>query len=78
MRLTERLLAHDPPAAEERAALVAAIDAALAAAPLPRGAIVGIAGTVTTLAAMAQKLVVYDGELSQSWMAQAAGQPAVR
>jgi exopolyphosphatase / guanosine-5'-triphosphate,3'-diphosphate pyrophosphatase len=62
VRLTERLLAHDPPTADERAALVAAIDCALAKAPLPRGAIVGIAGTVTTLAAMAQRLTVYDGE----------------
>ena len=62
VRLTERLLKGDPPTAEERAALAATIDAALAAAPaLPAGApVVGIAGTVTTLAAMAQRLDSYD------------------
>jgi exopolyphosphatase / guanosine-5'-triphosphate,3'-diphosphate pyrophosphatase len=65
VRLTERHLQHDPPAAEETAALVAALDAALAALPAhdPRGAprrLVGTAGTVTTLAAMALGLRDYD------------------
>src|SRR6185503_16368013 len=59
---TERLLFHDPPTDEERAALRATVDAALDRAPAPRGTIVGIAGTVTTLAAMEQGLTVYDGE----------------
>jgi exopolyphosphatase/guanosine-5'-triphosphate,3'-diphosphate pyrophosphatase len=61
VRLTERLLHHDPPTDEEHASLIAAIDAELLKAPAPRGALVGIAGTVTTLAAMAQSLAVYDG-----------------
>ena len=61
VRLTERLVAHDPPTAEEAARLIATVDEALAAAPAPRGALVGIAGTVTTLAAMAQQLQTYDG-----------------
>src|SRR5581483_1362313 len=52
VRLTERLLHHDPPLADERAALHAAIERALDEAPPPRGTLVGIAGTVTTLAAM--------------------------
>jgi exopolyphosphatase/guanosine-5'-triphosphate,3'-diphosphate pyrophosphatase len=39
---------------------VEAIDAALAQAPAPRGAVVGIAGTVTTFAAMALGLHDYD------------------
>jgi exopolyphosphatase / guanosine-5'-triphosphate,3'-diphosphate pyrophosphatase len=61
VRLTERLIAHDPPSDEERARVAVAVDEALAAAPQPRGALVGIAGTVTTLAAMAQRLTDYDG-----------------
>ncbi len=61
VRLTERIVAHDPPSADERARLIATVDEALAQAPAPRGALVGIAGTVTTLAAMAQRLVDYDG-----------------
>jgi exopolyphosphatase/guanosine-5'-triphosphate,3'-diphosphate pyrophosphatase len=62
VRLTERIVAHDPPTAEEAARLTATVDEALAAAPVPRGTLVGIAGTVTTLAAMAQRLGSYDAE----------------
>jgi exopolyphosphatase / guanosine-5'-triphosphate,3'-diphosphate pyrophosphatase len=63
VRLTERIVRSDPPTAEEQAALVATIDAALDGAPVkPRGTVVGIAGTVTTLAAMAQRMTVYDGD----------------
>ncbi|MDB4967212.1 MAG: Ppx/GppA phosphatase [Myxococcales bacterium] len=61
VRLTERLLGSDPPSADERARLWAAVDEALAGAPAPRGTLVGLAGTVTTLSAMAQSLVTYDG-----------------
>ena len=60
VRLTERLVAHDPPTAEEAARLVETIDGELVRAPMPRGALVGIAGTVTTLSAMAQRLDSYD------------------
>jgi exopolyphosphatase / guanosine-5'-triphosphate,3'-diphosphate pyrophosphatase len=60
VRLTERLVAHDPPTADEAARLAATVDEALAHAPAPRGTLVGIAGTVTTLAAMAQRLDSYD------------------
>lgn len=61
--LTERHVAHDPPTAAEQAALTATVEAALdGAAVQPRGTLVGIAGTVTTLAAMAQRLTVYDGD----------------
>ena len=62
VRLTERFLKHDPPTADERAQLAAAVERALALAPPPRGTVVGIAGTVTTLSAMAQRLTVYDGD----------------
>jgi len=62
VRLTERILKHDPPAESEQAALVETIDRALDGAAPPRGAVVGIAGTVTTLAAMALALDSYDAE----------------
>jgi exopolyphosphatase/guanosine-5'-triphosphate,3'-diphosphate pyrophosphatase len=63
VRLTERLLHGDPPTAEE---LAAALEAARAAfAGLPRldtaHAPVGIAGTMTTLAAVSMKMKTYDG-----------------
>jgi exopolyphosphatase/guanosine-5'-triphosphate,3'-diphosphate pyrophosphatase len=58
--LTERLLHHDPPSDEEKAALAAAVDAQLAQGPPPRGTVIGIAGTVTTLAAMSLGITKYD------------------
>ncbi len=62
VRLTERLLHHDPPTDEERAALDAAIDRALDAAPSPAAdELVGVAGTVTTLCAISLGLTDYDG-----------------
>jgi exopolyphosphatase/guanosine-5'-triphosphate,3'-diphosphate pyrophosphatase len=62
VRLTERILEHDPPIAEEKAELVRVIDEQLASAPTPRGTVVGIAGTVTTLAAMSLGITKYDAE----------------
>jgi exopolyphosphatase/guanosine-5'-triphosphate,3'-diphosphate pyrophosphatase len=58
--LTERHVAHDPPTAAERDALLTEIDAALATADKPVAPIVGIAGTVTTFAAIALGLDDYD------------------
>ncbi|HXU68525.1 MAG TPA: Ppx/GppA phosphatase family protein [Polyangia bacterium] len=60
VRLTERIVANDPPTQEEAARLCATVDEALVRAPALRGALVGIAGTVTTLGAMAQRLDSYD------------------
>lgn len=65
VRLTERFIHHDPPRLEELAALTAAVDAALVAVPfraagVPPATLVGVAGTVTSLAAMAEALVSYD------------------
>lgn len=62
VRLTERHLRGDPPTAAERAALTAAIDAALAPLELPRAVtLVASAGTATTLAALDLALP-YDPE----------------
>jgi exopolyphosphatase/guanosine-5'-triphosphate,3'-diphosphate pyrophosphatase len=67
VRLTERHLRHDPPSAEEVAAVVADIDAAidLAALTVPLGearTLVGLAGSVTTVAALALGQTEYDAE----------------
>jgi len=65
VRMTERHLRSDPPAAGEIAAaekdIAAAVDTALAAVP-GRGArtFVGLAGSVTTVAALALDLPEYD------------------
>jgi exopolyphosphatase/guanosine-5'-triphosphate,3'-diphosphate pyrophosphatase len=61
VRLTERHLKHDPPAAAEIAALDADIDRHLAALALPDAvSVIGTAGTATTLAAVKLGLVRYD------------------
>jgi exopolyphosphatase/guanosine-5'-triphosphate,3'-diphosphate pyrophosphatase len=62
VRLTEKHVRHDPPARAEREAIATEVDAALAAVPWPAAppALVGVAGTVTSLAAMALRLASYD------------------
>jgi exopolyphosphatase/guanosine-5'-triphosphate,3'-diphosphate pyrophosphatase len=65
VRLTERFIHHDPPRLDEIAAITADVDGALASVPFPRSAtspvtLVGVAGTVTSLAAMTEALVSYD------------------
>ena len=62
VRLTEAFIRHDPPTAAEQEAIAQAIDTAIAAVPFARPAapLVGVAGTVTSLAAMAQSLASYD------------------
>ncbi|WP_428967008.1 Ppx/GppA phosphatase family protein [Micromonospora fluostatini] len=65
VRMTERHLAGDPPTPEQvaaaRADIAAAVDRALATVP-GRGAatLVGLAGSVTTVVAIAQGLTGYD------------------
>ena len=64
VRLTERYVAHDPPSSAELDEVRRAVDRALAGAPRAATAeLVGVAGTVTTLAAIERKLSVYDPEL---------------
>jgi exopolyphosphatase / guanosine-5'-triphosphate,3'-diphosphate pyrophosphatase len=67
VRLTERHIHHDPPLADEIAALCAEVAGHLAETAFPSQAdqpyLVGVAGTVTTLAAMAQDLASYDPAL---------------
>jgi exopolyphosphatase/guanosine-5'-triphosphate,3'-diphosphate pyrophosphatase len=63
VRLTERHVNHDPPTVEEHEALSRAVRDAFASVPAvqARQLVVGIAGTMTTLAAVSLGLVPYDG-----------------
>jgi len=66
VRLNERHLAGDPPSKDEVAAAVADIDAALdgcSVDPARAGAVIGVAGTVTTVAAAVLDLDSYDRHL---------------
>lgn len=62
VRLFERHVRHDPPSAEERALVVEDIQRALATTKRPgvTSTLVGVAGTVTTLAAIELGLDDYD------------------
>jgi exopolyphosphatase/guanosine-5'-triphosphate,3'-diphosphate pyrophosphatase len=64
VRLTERCVRHDPPANDEMEALYEATRSAFSAIPAladPAPLVIGIAGTMTTLAAVSLGLVPYDG-----------------
>jgi exopolyphosphatase/guanosine-5'-triphosphate,3'-diphosphate pyrophosphatase len=67
VRLTERHVSHDPPLPSEVDAITAEVNGLLADVPFPPESehpiLVGTAGTVTTLAAMAQDLKSYDANL---------------
>ncbi len=71
VRLTERHLHGDPPTQDETRALLAAIDGHLGVLdPALAGsapALVGTAGTATTLAAVEQKLRAYDADRVQGF-----------
>jgi exopolyphosphatase/guanosine-5'-triphosphate,3'-diphosphate pyrophosphatase len=62
VRLTERLLASDPATAEELRSLAEAIRAVLAEHDFQAERGIGVAGTVTSLAALDLGLVEYDPE----------------
>ncbi|MEO8477526.1 MAG: DUF501 domain-containing protein [Actinomycetota bacterium] len=75
VRLTERLVRHDPPAPEDLAALVTEVeerlDEAAAAIPGARDArtLVAVAGTATTLQAISLGLDRYDPDaIHRSWL----------
>ncbi|HEY8087966.1 MAG TPA: Ppx/GppA phosphatase family protein [Polyangiaceae bacterium] len=63
VRLTERFVRSDPPSTADRAAVDRFTREAIASVPpLPAGATpIGIAGTMTTLAAVSLAMPVYDG-----------------
>ncbi len=60
VRLTERFLRSDPPAPREL--LAAALEVRELLPPLAPASAIGVAGTVTTLAALDQALAAYDPE----------------
>ena len=62
VRLTERFLASDPPSPDELEAVGAAIRAVLAEHEFSASRGIGVAGTVTSLAALDLGLVEYDSE----------------
>ncbi len=62
VRLTERHLRSDPPTTAEIEAVRNAVNEQLAGAPEIRGVpLVGVAGTITTLAAVANEMAPYNG-----------------
>ena len=63
VRLTERILKSDVPTSEEKAELVRVIDGVLATSVELEGDLVGIAGTVTTICAIALEMDAYDAEI---------------
>ncbi|MGH3413852.1 MAG: exopolyphosphatase [Marmoricola sp.] len=66
VRMTERHLHSDPPTRDEIAAVRADVEATLDGCPFDpasAGAVIGVAGTVTTIAAGALRLQAYDRSL---------------
>jgi len=70
VRLTERIIRHDPPSKEEIEKLTATIDEQLEKLgwTYRPDVLVGIAGTVTTIAAVALKMREYDGSRVQGYV----------
>ncbi|HET7386369.1 MAG TPA: exopolyphosphatase [Nocardioidaceae bacterium] len=75
VRLTERLMPSDPPTDAEAAAARSAIDEAVAGSEIPveeAGTVIGVAGTVTTVAAVSLGLTGYDRDrVHHSWLSKA-------
>ncbi len=81
VRMTERYLHSDPPTGAEVAAVTTAVDEAidgLHARLLSAGTLVGVAGTITTLAAMALGLPTYDRQrIHHAWIETSALREAI-
>ena len=85
VRLTEKYLRHDPPHAEELADALADVrdqleDAVLAIPAFSEPArMVGVAGTITTVAAVEQGLGTYDRDrIHHFWLSRAAAEDVYR
>jgi exopolyphosphatase/guanosine-5'-triphosphate,3'-diphosphate pyrophosphatase len=69
VRVSERFLLHDPPTADELATARADVEAALSDARdalptvVPGGAVIGLAGTVSTVVSLERAVPVYDRAL---------------
>jgi exopolyphosphatase / guanosine-5'-triphosphate,3'-diphosphate pyrophosphatase len=73
VRMTERFLASDPPTPAELDACAAAVRDELATVSLEPRAAIGVAGTITTLAALDLELDEYDREVVHGHRVGAAG-----
>ena len=85
VRLTEKYLRHDPPRAEELADALADVrdqleDAVLAVPEFAEPArMIGLAGTITTVAAVEQGLPAYDRDrIHHFWLSRAAAEDVYR
>jgi exopolyphosphatase / guanosine-5'-triphosphate,3'-diphosphate pyrophosphatase len=73
VRMTERFLASDPPTTAELGACAAAVRDELAGVSLEPRAAIGVAGTITSLAALDLELGEYDrGRVHGHWLSAAA------
>jgi len=75
VRLTERCIRSDPPSSEDFARLHAELRPALAPVPAPEASalVVGVAGTVTTLFAVANAIAPYDAaRVHGGWLSREA------
>ena len=71
VRLTERCVRSDPPSSEDFSRLRAELEPALASVPAPEAGalVVGVAGTVTTLYAVANGIAPYEADRVQGgWL----------
>src|SRR3546814_14911919 len=73
VRMHERHLHSEPPTAAQIAAAIADIDAHLDSCPVPAAeaaTVVGVAGTILTVAAGVLDLPAYDSEAIDHWVLQ--------